>query len=538
MAQAEDTPVRRTPGRLAPWTVPLGLWAAVGLGLAVRLYVVLVARPTCVPYDEAGESCRNLVGDSTYFFLQGQRIAEGDWYVNPFLGDDQPMAGDPPLFAAFLGLLTKLGIDTPHGQRIACCFVGAVGVLLIGMLAGRLAGRRAAVLAGVLAAVYPMLWINDGQLMSESTYIPLIAGVLLAAYQLFERATVGRALALGALISLAALARAEAAFLLVLLVVPLVLGLRELPLLRRAALCGVAGVGGALVLAPWILFNMARFEVPTTMTSAPGSVLISSSCDEAFDGDLVGYYAFPCLVVPASELPVTPAGADASTTDAAVREVAQEYLDEHRGELPRVAVFRVGRVWDVYRPLQNLDLNAGLEERGRAASELGLGMYYLLLVPAAGGLWVLRRRRLPISPFVSLAVTATLVAASSFGVTRYRVPVDVALVVLAAVALDAAWRRWAPQRPLFAPPPPKRRPSKQAMAKKAAAKKAAARRAAAKEAEAEKAGVERAGASTATAKGPAMRSRAGTQTGTTKTSPARGAVAAPAAGERATTPPE
>jgi hypothetical protein len=442
MAHAASPALRGRAGSLVPWKVPLGLWAAAALGLAIRLYVVLVARPTCEPYSATGEHCRTIAGDSLYFYLQGQRLAEGQWFVNPLIPANEPMAGDPPVFASFLALLGKLGIDSPQGQRVVTCVVGAVGVVLVGLLAGRLGGPRAAVIAGVLAATYPMLWINDGQLMSESLYIPLVAGLLLAAYQLYERPTVGRALALGALVSLAALTRGEAVLFFPLLVVPLVLGFRRLPLLRRAALCGVAGVAGALVLAPWFLFNLSRFEVTSTMSSSPGSVMLSSACDRAYSGDLVGYYSFECLVVPVSELDPVPADADKSVDDAALRATAQRYVSDNLGELPRVAAFRVGRIWELYRPLQNVNLNDISESRGRFASEAGLVMYVVLMPLAVAGVWVLHRRDLPVTPFLGLAVTASVVAALTFGVTRYRVPVDVGLVVLAALAIDAAWRRW------------------------------------------------------------------------------------------------
>jgi hypothetical protein len=75
-------------------------------------------------------------------------------------------------------------------------------------------------------------------------------------------------------------------------------------------------------------------------------------------------------------------------------------------------------------------------------------MYYELLALAVAGLVVLRRRSVPILPFVSLAVLATVTAFVAIGITRYRYPVDVGLVILAGVALDAAWR-WvrAPRRP-------------------------------------------------------------------------------------------
>jgi hypothetical protein len=42
---------------------------------------------------------------------------------------------------------------------------------------------------------------------------------------------------------------------------------------------------------------------------------------------------------------------------------------------------------------------------------------------------------------IAIAVSVTITVALSFGITRYRAPVDVVLPVLAAVAVDALWRR-------------------------------------------------------------------------------------------------
>jgi hypothetical protein len=53
----------------------------------------------------------------------------------------------------------------------------------------------------------------------------------------------------------------------------------------------------------------------------------------------------------------------------------------------------------------------------------------------------MRRRRVPIFPMLMIAVSVTITVALSFGITRYRAPVDVVLPVLAAVAIDALWRR-------------------------------------------------------------------------------------------------
>jgi hypothetical protein len=106
-----------------------------------------------------------------------------------------------------------------------------------------------------------------------------------------------------------------------------------------------------------------------------------------------------------------------------------------------VVAARIGRVWDVFRPTQNVHLNEFYERRGDAASWAVLIGYYLMLPFAIGGLVVMRRRRVPIFPMIAIAVSVTVTVALSFGITRYRAPVDAVLPVLAAVAIDALWRR-------------------------------------------------------------------------------------------------
>ena len=63
--------------------------------------------------------------------------------------------------------------------------------------------------------------------------------------------------------------------------------------------------------------------------------------------------------------------------------------------------------------------------------------WYLLLPMAVGGLVVLRRARVTLVPFLGPALMITWAAAITFGITRYRVALEVGLVVLAAVAIEA-----------------------------------------------------------------------------------------------------
>lgn len=65
------------------------------------------------------------------------------------------------------------------------------------------------------------------------------------------------------------------------------------------------------------------------------------------------------------------------------------------------------------------------------------------------GLVILRRLGQPILSMLAVAAVMTIIAVTFYGAVRFRVPADVAIVVCAAIALDAAWARFAPStRPL------------------------------------------------------------------------------------------
>jgi len=92
--------------------------------------------------------------------------------------------------------------------------------------------------------------------------------------------------------------------------------------------------------------------------------------------------------------------------------------------------------------VQNVELNEFFEQRGHTAAWATLIGYYLMLPFAIGGLVVLRRRRIPIYPFIVIVVAISLTVMLGFPVTRYRAAFDAVTPVLVAVAIDALWRWW------------------------------------------------------------------------------------------------
>ncbi len=442
-ASPTGAPEREQPGpaRRSSWRFLVWLGAVAGGGLALRFFDVLVVRPTVNRPRPGGYFL--LWGDAWYYHIQAQAVAAGKGYLDPapwfWLGRSEPGSAHPPVFTTFLAVLDKLGLTSITAHRLGCGVLGTLAIVVIGLVARDLAGNRAGLIAAGLAAVYPQLWINDGMMLSESADALMIALVLLTAYR-FWRNPCGRTAALlGLTLGLATLTRAEALFLFPLLLLPLTFTMWRLAWRRRLQLVLTAVAVGAAALAPWVGYNLTRFDKPTTISNGLGAAMNAGSCEAAWYGPNVGYY---------SECPrkTWPKG-DESEVEAYFRKLSIDYMGDHLRRLPLVVAARVGRVWDVFKPFQNTRLNIAPENRGRLASWGGLWMYYALLPLAGIGLVLLRRQRIPISPMVSLAVIVTIAAAMTFGVTRYRVPAEVALVILAGVTLGSArWgrgaRRW------------------------------------------------------------------------------------------------
>ena len=91
---------------------------------------------------------------------------------------------------------------------------------------------------------------------------------------------------------------------------------------------------------------------------------------------------------------------------------ALQYIDHHVNRLPVVMLARIGREWDLYKPVQMAHLETG-EGRPFAASLAGLAFYYALLPFAVGGIVIMRRRRIDQWFLLVPAGVVTLVSALS-----------------------------------------------------------------------------------------------------------------------------
>ncbi len=437
-----------------PRNFAVGLTVIVVCALALRVAWVLIARRNFA-----------LHGDDYFYHWQANALADGMGFINPFawkaLGRIDPSAAHPPLYSLYLSVFSWFGFATPLAHRLASCLLGAGGVLLVGLAGRRIAGRRAGLLAALVGAVYPMLWINDGMLTSESMYVLLIAGMILAAYRLWDTHTWLNAGILGAVIGLASLTRPEAIVLVPLIGLPYLFA-RGTDVKRRVGLFLVVGGACLLVILPWWVRNITTFEKPTFLATGNGSVLQIANCDSTYSGPMLGYWDIQCATVdrpPAnaeqrrlqknSKVPglvylIAQDPRDESIPDATARSKGLHYIRDHLGRAPIVAAARVARVWGVFRVQQQVDFDVLFERRGQVPSWAGTVMYYALLPISGYALFVMYRRRRPISLMVAIFAMVTITTAISIGITRYRVGADVALAVLGGVGVDAWWRRHRP----------------------------------------------------------------------------------------------
>lgn len=391
---------------------PRARLAAVALlALAVRVVYAILNRHHVVQ------------GDALAYHLEGAFLAHGQGFREPYAA--VPTAEHPPLHIVVVAFVDLLGGSSLLAQRLALCVVGTVTVVLIALVARRLGGERLGLVAGVIAAGYPMLWLPDGALMSETTYGVFVAGALLAALRVRERPTAGRAAALGAVIALAALTRGEALGLLVLLAAPL--------LWRRWRSLAVAVLAFAVVIAPWTIRNLATFERPVLISTNSDGVWAGANCHATYYTSQIGAWRFDCYGSP-------PPG-DESERMHVYRTRGVDYMRDHLSRLPLVLLAREGRLWDVYEPWTQGVFYAASEGRNPTAQRLGLLCYWLLLGPAIAGAWLLRRRRGPLWVLAAPLLLAALTGAVTYGTTRFRFVAEPSLVLLGAVAVEAALAR-------------------------------------------------------------------------------------------------
>jgi 4-amino-4-deoxy-L-arabinose transferase-like glycosyltransferase len=415
----------------------------------ILLLIVLAALALRVGYVLIAKRSERAKGDQIYYVAQANTLARGDGFTDP--RDGSQTAEHPPLTAlaltptAWVADQISPSDDTQAhvlAMRLTTAVFGTAVVLAIGLLGRSVGSNRIGLIAAAIAAVYPNLWVNDGLVMSEALATLSVALAILLTYRFIREPRPITATWVGVACGAAMLARAELGLLLPLMVLPVALMLKALSFGRQILLFLLACVVALAVVSPWLVANLTRFDEPVLFSTNDGLTLCGANLHRTWYGQGTGVWALDCINHP------VPAG-DRSVASNAYRRQAFDFIGDHLPRLPVVVAVRVARVWNLYAPGFMAHYNEG-EGRPVGVSWAGFFSFWVLVPFAVAGGVLLRRRRVPITPLVSQFVIVTVIAAAIYGLVRFRVPAEVSLVVLAAVAIDAWWgsRTRAESRPV------------------------------------------------------------------------------------------
>jgi 4-amino-4-deoxy-L-arabinose transferase-like glycosyltransferase len=426
----------RTIGRLhrgkASRRFGVRLGAIAGGAALIRVVYVL----TAVRGDEP-------VGDARTYVLLARGLAHGEGYVRPrdliTTGAHVPTAEFPPLWPAVLSVPERLGITSATGLRSVGAVIGALTVVVIGLLGRRVATPTVGLAAAALAGVSPYLVSFDGSLQAEGLYALAVAACLLLLATAVDDGPdrLRWWIAAGVVVGLAALTRTEALLLVPIVVVPVARAGVDGP--RWSVRVGVVTAGVVVLLGVWAVRNAVQLDTFQPLTNNSGTLVAGSNCARVYAGYQIGLWRLDC----ASEIDVT--GLSETERAARFRRVGFDYARDHAGRVPVVVAARVARTWGAWDLSRQVDYES-LEGRPKPWIAASWVTGWFVVVLAAIGVVAQHRARRPVWLLVGPVVVATLTAVIGYGISRFRMVAEPGLIVLAAVGVVAVARSLIPAR--------------------------------------------------------------------------------------------
>ena len=352
-----------------------------------------------------------------------------------------PSAYTQPLYGWFLIPLYWIFGRAWLAVGIAQIVVALATALLVYELGRRYVSPRAGLLAALISTLNPYLVWHDVHVNREILDQVVGAALLLAVLLAAERRSLELCVAAGALAGLAILGNTR------LTALPLALAVYLLVRHVPALAVGAFLVAAVLMLVPWVVRN--RVSVGCFALTTDGRALWKANNAQTYSLLTHGKWIDDVRRIPHSEYNPEEALALYHQTGRVYRpnECAQmrfyqhlvwQFWRKHPGEKAKLTQLGVRMLWDP-RTTKTVGRNAGggLDRAREIVQPLYTVPLFLL---AALGLFLVRR---PVAALFAIVLGYQTLAAMLFvGATRYRVPTDFVLALLAAAALT----RWKPLR--------------------------------------------------------------------------------------------
>ena len=409
------------------------------VGLVIRFaYAWFERRPN---FAEVG-----VIGDANFYHRGAQLLADGKGFISTFsfdvYGKTIQDASHPPLYILWLSIPSLLGWSTTTAHQLWTLPIGVATVGVVGYCGKDMIGPRVGLIAAGLAAIYPNVWSHDALITSETAAIFTTTLTVWMGYRYWRVPSMKRAIGLGIAVALAVFARSEVGMLVPFMVIPLILATRDTSWKERWKRLVAAGAMMVIIVGPWVVWNLTRFEEPVTLSTGYGITLLSASCDQTYYGDAIGYWKMECALPVADKIRALEI--DQSVAEKKYRAAAIEYIKDHKKRFAYVTLVRWARytgVWDLTHDFDQVYKDINPEGREPYVAWSAQMMWFVIGPLAIAGVVVMRRRKVPVyivcAPIFATIVTTTI----TFYQNRYRASAEPAFCLLAAVAIDAIVRR-------------------------------------------------------------------------------------------------
>lgn len=397
-------------------------------------------------------------GDAYFYHHAANLLAEGKGWINPFsfndLGVVRQAADHPPVHWAWLAIFSRLGFNSIGAHQVATILMGVACVPVFGLAGRRLGGHAVGVVSALIASVHAGLWSWNKMIQAEPSAVLSIVLLFLAAFRALEQEKrpgidTKNMVLLGAAAGFAPLTRAELALTAGIIILVVVLGRDLTRSIKRLLIGGLAMI---VVLAPWVTFNMSRFDTPVFLSNGAEVTFATSNCPETYGGTFEAYWYIGCAlayerkakekfgITDTTPVAIGALGADQSLLVKEIGRQGVQFVKDHKLQFVKMMLLRVGRVTGFYRPVQQMNLDYWPEGRDPYAVYLAWGTYALLLPFSIAGAYMLRSRKRHMFSLLASIGVALFVCALTFGNTRYRVSAEPALILLASLALVGSAR--------------------------------------------------------------------------------------------------
>jgi len=325
--------------------------------------------------------------------------------------DHAPNTFRPPGYPFFLAAIYALGGLSYPAVKIVQSAIGALTCVIILLIGERLFSRRVGVIAASIAAVYPFLVVYTGFLLSETVFVFLSSVFLYALARLREKCSVGWAAFAGLILGLMNLTRPMTLLLPILLLFWAWIEFGD----KRRAVVIVGIIAGVMLLsmAPWVLRNYRVTNSFILVTGHNWERLYAGNNPAILrDSEAIGGSIDPERV---------------EDYRAAYLSFMGRLLRHEPLELLRLEGHKLKRFWSVLPKTS---------ERDRIVSACSYGLLLPLFI--VGMYLSLRSQQKPWILFAWI-LNFCLMALITHGSTRFRLPVEPAVILFASLTLERLW---------------------------------------------------------------------------------------------------